>query len=545
VGGEAGVPTTLSVMEHALFPETAPPTLGRFEVVRQLGRGGMGVVYLARDPELKRDVAIKVHARGADGQIGLRMRREAEALARLKHRNVVTVHEVGVSDSGDVFVVMEYLPGLTLDRWVAQKNPPAREITAVMALCARGLGAAHDAGLVHRDFKPANVVLDEDGAPKIVDFGLARAGAEGSATTHESLVDESLTQDGALAGTPRYMAPELWRGDPPSPSSDQLAFCVALYELHAGRAPYEPRRFDVAPGRPAGMDLRVWAVLRRGLDPDAHARWASMRELADRLEAAIATRRVRPGVVLGGVAGLVALGMLRSVFTSEPAAPASPAPAPAIAVAQESMPCPIGADLLAPDFSWTGDDPGAIARVPSELRLTIGPGPARSFVAARMGGPPMSFRDRSLEVEVVASPSRGEAHELIFGLNDEDGVFMAGILLMGGRIAFPLAPGLRELSIEIGPRDRFYRIQVQASPGKAETITFETSQDRRTWRPIARTLARVDTGHPMIAIGSQLDMESGDAAVVRAMTCDAVQPMAEVPYERDLSQPRATDEPAR
>lgn len=107
MSGEPGIPTTLSVMEHALFPEAPPPTLGRFEIACQLGRGGMGVVYLARDPELERDVAIKVHGRGADGQARMRMRREAEALARLKHRNVVTVHEVGLSEQGDVFVVME------------------------------------------------------------------------------------------------------------------------------------------------------------------------------------------------------------------------------------------------------------------------------------------------------------------------------------------------------------------------------------------------------------------------------------------------------
>jgi predicted Ser/Thr protein kinase len=543
----AGVPTTLSVMEHALFPEAPPPTLGRFEIARQLGRGGMGVVYLAHDPELKRDVAIKVHGRGADTNAHMRMRREAEALARLNHRNAVTVYEVGATEHGDVFVVMEYLPGLTLDAWVTTRAPSSREIVAMMIRCARGLSAAHDAGLVHRDFKPSNVVLGDDGEPKIIDFGLARAGAALDAgTTDAALVDAALTQDGALAGTPRYMAPELWHGDPPSARSDQFALCVALYELVASRPPYEPRRFEIAPRRPAGIDRRVWAALLRGLDPDPRARWGSMRELADALESAIAPRS--PRMVAGlGLATAVGLGAL-AWRLADPRADAPSSPATLTADAADDpvapAPCPLGVDLLATEVAWTSDEPSALTREPTGLRLTTDATPAGRFVGARTSGAPMSFHDRALEFEVVAAPSRGEPHELIVGLQDEAGVFVAGILVMGGRWVFPLAPGLRELGIDVGPRDRFYRLQVQSTPGKPETITFETSQDRRQWRPFARTLGRVPAARPMITIGSHEPHATADAAVVRAMRCSVLQPVAEIPYERDLSQPRSTDAPA-
>lgn len=408
----------------------------------------------------------------------------------------------------------------------------------MLARCARGLAAAHEAGLVHCDFKPANVVLDHDGEPKIVDFGLARAGGEiGPADTHESLVDESFTQGGAITGTPRYMAPELWRGDAPSPASDQLAFCVALYELVAGRPPYEPRRFEVAPSRPAKVNGRLWAVLRRGLDPEAQARWGSMREVADRIDAAIEAPRGRLAWVLGGATAAAAVIGLASISRDEPEVRDEAA---ASAAASEVSPCPVGADLLGPERTWTGDEPSAIARDASELRLVSGAAPARAFVSAHLTGPPMSYRDRALELEVVAAPTRGEAHELIFGLKDEADVFMAGILVMGGRWAFPLAPGLRELSIEIGPRDRFFRIQVQTTPGQPETVTFETSQDRRAWRPIARTLARVAPGRPFVTMGSQSDMAVGDAAVVRALSCRDLEPVAEIPYDRDLARARVT-----
>ena len=160
-------PRTLDVIERALFDDP-PLELGRFEILRCLGRGGMGVVYLAMDPTLKCEVAIKLHHGGSLDSGERRLRREAESLAHLRHRNVVTVHEVGCSDTGELFIVMQYVPGPTLRAWVHCESPSPKQLLSVFARCAEGLHAAHRVGLVHRDFKPDNVIIDRDGEPIII-----------------------------------------------------------------------------------------------------------------------------------------------------------------------------------------------------------------------------------------------------------------------------------------------------------------------------------------------------------------------------------------
>ena len=240
----AAVAATGGPPEAELAPDTIIGEI--YQVVRRLGAGGMGVVYLAQDRSLDRPVAVKLHRalRGSD-----RLQREATAMARLSHPHVVTVHAVGrVGD--DVFVAMEYVAGGTLRSWLRGAPRPWREALARCRAAGLGLAAAHDAGLVHRDLKPENVLLTEAGVPKVADFGLARAsdderpdsldgstappdsGASGSLRTptgKKDVLSDRLTMTGAMVGTPAYMAPEQFRGKVDA-RADQFALAVMTWE---------------------------------------------------------------------------------------------------------------------------------------------------------------------------------------------------------------------------------------------------------------------------------------------------------------------------
>ncbi|MEZ4428041.1 MAG: serine/threonine-protein kinase [Nannocystaceae bacterium] len=217
---------------------TPPPRMGRFAVLRRLGAGGMGVVYEARDAQLDRRVALKLLQRLDDpgGEGTARLLREAQALARLSHPNVVQVHDVGEHE-GRVFLTMEFVAGPTLRAWQAAARRGWRAIVDMYIQAGEGLAAAHDAGLVHRDFKPENVLVAADGRPRVLDFGLASlAGAASSAAPADApitaRVADRFTRTGARLGTPGYAAPEL-RGGDVTPRADQYSFCVSLYEaLH-------------------------------------------------------------------------------------------------------------------------------------------------------------------------------------------------------------------------------------------------------------------------------------------------------------------------
>src|SRR5262245_5780200 len=219
-------------------PSESPATfLGRFKLRRRLGQGAFGVVWLAYDPRLKREVALKLPHAGALADEGLRRRflREAEAAAGLEHPNIVAVHEAG--DEGPVcYLVSAYCPGPNLAQWLKQREQPvpAREAAGLVAALADGLEQAHRRGVVHRDLKPANVLLAEDGAPKITDFGLAKVLSESATATGQ-------TQSGAILGTPAYMAPEQAAGRQRhiGPAADIWALGVILYELLTGRPPFQ------------------------------------------------------------------------------------------------------------------------------------------------------------------------------------------------------------------------------------------------------------------------------------------------------------------
>ena len=258
-----------------LFGGTAPALqIGRFEIGERLGAGGMGVVYAGRDPDLARPVALKVLFGGGD------LRREAQALAKLRHPNVVSVHEIGTWQ-GLPFVAMELVEGQTLRAWLKEKRSIA-EITAVFAGAGRGLAAAHAAGLVHRDFKLDNVLVDREGQARVVDFGLAHPTAEGEPIARSTHLDAQGTTVTA-AGTPAYMAPEVLAGEPATAQSDQFSFGVALYEALAGKRPYEAR--DIAgliaaatktPPRIPGVPSLVTAMLERSLSPHPADRYPDL-----------------------------------------------------------------------------------------------------------------------------------------------------------------------------------------------------------------------------------------------------------------------------
>jgi tetratricopeptide (TPR) repeat protein/predicted Ser/Thr protein kinase len=265
----------------------------RYVIVGTLGRGGMGVVYKAFDPELDRPIALKLVAVPSD-DARARLQREARTLAQLSHPNVVGVHDVGAFGH-DVFVAMEFVAGTTLRQWLATTQTP-REILAVFRAAAEGLAAAHRLGIVHRDFKPENVMVGDDGRVRVLDFGLARPGelaARPSLPAIQRTGDggsAELTRDGAILGTPAYMAPEQDLGAEVDGRSDQFAFCAALYEaLYRTRA-FAGRSYDeIARRRLAGehaptpsvrgVSPRVRRAIVRGLHVEPAERHASMEAL--------------------------------------------------------------------------------------------------------------------------------------------------------------------------------------------------------------------------------------------------------------------------
>ncbi|MCA9656657.1 MAG: tetratricopeptide repeat protein [Myxococcales bacterium] len=299
--------------------------LGRYLVLDVLGRGGMGIVYAAYDPQLDRRVAIKLVGQGASSVEDSRLLREAQALAKLNHPNVVSVHDVGTWRSS-VFVAMELVEGETLDAWIQRRHaeaPPSwQEVLEVMLPAGRGLEAAHAVGIVHRDFKPHNVMLAPSGRVTVLDFGLARALEPGETATGTTdgarLPVTSLTETGTVMGTPAYMSPEQHEGRRADERSDQFSFCVTLYQAIYGRRPFSGSsvgdlltaiaigRFD--PTRPGdGVPGWLRAVVVRGLEPVPDARYASMTELLAALRSP--PTRGAP-LVVGAVLGLGLLGGL-------------------------------------------------------------------------------------------------------------------------------------------------------------------------------------------------------------------------------------------
>lgn len=271
------------------------PIPERYEFIAELGRGGMGVVRLAYDRKLNRKVALKQLRDDGDPRLRELLVKEARAMAQLAHPNVVQVFEI--ENEGEIaFIVMEYIKGMTLRKW-ANVPRSVDEVIAVFRDAGEGLAAAHDKGLVHRDFKPANVMVGDDGRVRVMDFGLAVPDPDRDETLlFESGPSGGVQRNPGLAGTPPYMAPELCRDRWPTPATDQFSYCVAFYELLYRERPFAGTTHEelwAAMGRgeilepSANTTVPAWLhdIILRGLRPDPHDRFSSMRELLDALDA--------------------------------------------------------------------------------------------------------------------------------------------------------------------------------------------------------------------------------------------------------------------
>jgi serine/threonine protein kinase len=321
-------------------PKQAKPgdRVGRYELRERLGAGGMGIVFAAWDPELDRRVAIKFIRRGRSVSPELlqrRLKREAQAMARLRHDNVVAVYDAGEFE-GQLFVAMEYVDGISLRKWLQATPRSVAEILAVFRAAGEGLAAAHAEGLVHRDFKPDNVLVARDGKALVLDFGLASwatsPGSDpdsGGEASHEAsdqspgwqsdLDETSLTRPGAVLGTPNYMAPEQRRGRTIDERTDQFSFCVALWQALSGDLPYghstnsrslvRARLGRLGKLERRDVPKRVERALRRGLAWHAEDRWPNMRALLDALALPNRARWWWAAVPVALVAGAVAVVM--------------------------------------------------------------------------------------------------------------------------------------------------------------------------------------------------------------------------------------------
>jgi WD40 repeat protein/serine/threonine protein kinase len=290
--------------------------IGRYTVVRQIGQGGMGVVHECYDHRLGRKLAVKLVRGHLAGQSKHheRMLREAQGLARLSHPNVVSLYEIGEHD-GALFLAMEFVPGVTLREWMlrdlAREHSDWRKMLEILLQCARGLDAAHAAGLIHRDFKPDNVIVGDDGRVRVLDFGLVRGRHAdevelGSLSTLEGQgphdigraapLEATITRGGVLVGTLAYMAPEQLSGEVCSAATDQFAFCVVAFEALLGARPFptaEPgRRWrailagELTAVSAVNIPDSIHRVILRGLAAAPNARWPNLSTLIDELERA-------------------------------------------------------------------------------------------------------------------------------------------------------------------------------------------------------------------------------------------------------------------
>jgi serine/threonine-protein kinase len=332
----------------------APFDVGPFRVLERLGRGGMGIVYRAEDKRLARMVALKVLPRELekDGERRQRLLREARSAAAVSHPNVATVYEVG-EDAGRTYIAMELVGGQTLRQRLEAGRILGRDVVRIATGIARALARAHESGIVHRDLKPDNVMIDRDGEPKVLDFGLAKLRDEALAAEGEQAsTATALTREGAVLGTPGYMAPEQLLGRPVDARADVFAFGVVLYEMATGVRPFRGRStMEVAiqierdePERPSKVEPRVdrqlERVIERCLAKKPESRFASGKELLEAL-AAIDASSVRtsmrlpsPRALLAVALGAVVLaaaatGVVTLARRAAPAASAQAASAPA------------------------------------------------------------------------------------------------------------------------------------------------------------------------------------------------------------------------
>ncbi len=253
-----------------------PRNIGRYQVLRPLGQGAMGTVYLAEDPMLKRRLAIKmVRAVGEERDIALeRFKREAEISAQLNHPNIVTIYDVGEEPNLGPFLAMELVEGQSLGKFIREGNLESETRLGILVQAMRALRAAHRHAIIHRDVKPDNILVSEDGRVKLMDFGIAKTMAP------------RLTTQGEFLGSPAYSAPELLKGSDPTPSSDRYAFAVTAFELMTGQLPHPGPNVAAVITHvlhepivvPQGMSGDLANVFRKALTFDPEERFETLME---------------------------------------------------------------------------------------------------------------------------------------------------------------------------------------------------------------------------------------------------------------------------
>ncbi|RKH15527.1 serine/threonine protein kinase [Corallococcus sp. CA047B] len=380
--------------------------LGRYVVLERLGAGGMGVVHAAYDPSLDRRIGLKLlrtlPEAGGTGGMTERLLREAQAAARTRHPHVVTVHDVGTF--GDVvFIAMELVEGGTLRQHLRASPRPWRDVVRLYLQAGRGLAAAHAAGVVHRDFKPDNVLVDKEGRARVTDFGLARVESATAtpiasrgmprigAGTGDSVSPSLANAATAVAGTPGYIAPEVLAGAPADARSDQYAFCVSLYEGLHGQKPPSPEQGGLT--NRGAVPRAVHALLVRGLSPDPGARHASMAALLDALEKAAFPVLSKKVAVAGVGAGLLAVAATVFAVMSTP---------------------PCAEDPLRLVGVWDADRKAALLKA---FQATGAPGalPAHEAVARALDAYAASWHD-SRRQACEATRGRGSQSEAVMDL---------------------------------------------------------------------------------------------------------------------------------
>ncbi len=324
-------------MEGGMLEDKVPVVqIGRFDVEQVLGKGGMGIVYSAFDPKLNRMVAVKVlryssASQSDQVQLQARLLREAQALAKLSHENVVPVYEVGESSQG-VFIIMEYVEGRSLAKWLRSSARPWQEVVRHFIAAGRGLAAGHTAGLIHRDFKPDNVLLGNDERVRVIDFGIVASAVlpVPSVALGDSDTGHGLTMQGSVLGTPMFMSPEQHTGGVIDERADQFSFCASLYWALYAQAPFEGESYEklsqnILDGKlrepPKGHKVPVWlhAVLLRGLCTEPSGRFSDMNSLLTALSRDY-KRRSRRRLLAGAAVGILGLGGIvgRVVFGAAP-----------------------------------------------------------------------------------------------------------------------------------------------------------------------------------------------------------------------------------
>ena len=395
LGGRHGLGGVLA----SLFGTESPPeSFGRYQIVRRLGAGAFGEVYEALDTTLARAVAVKILRPLGSGGATERLRREARAMAAVDDPGLVKVFEVGTIDGRD-FIAMELVRGTTLQRWAHEHSPGTRDRFEAalrwLVGAGAGLSTAHARRLIHRDFKPANVLVGDDGTAKVADFGLARDDRTDASETdvrahdRDEALSSSLTRTGAIMGTPRYMAPEQHRGGRADASSDQFGFAVTAWEVVFGVPPFAGRTsielldaIDRGPPVPpvtGGVPGWFAPLLQRALAADPAMRFESMTALLAAIGRASRRRRRLAVVGLGVVGGLGVLGWVYNAREDT-----GPRCDPAVARAEL-------------DAVWTADRRDAIGRA---LRATGVP--YAETTAANVGAAVDAWGERWIDRHVGA-----------------------------------------------------------------------------------------------------------------------------------------------